>query len=424
MKHLIPAAFLMLFTSQCMIAQSSSHFVIDAQLRPRFEFRDGYKTLSIEGSAPALLVSQRSRVGFTYQSDRIRLKIVPQDVRIWGDEQIVNTTGVFGDHASLDLHEAYAEVRLFRSTWISVGRQELVYDNQALLSNRNWNQNGIASDAVLLKYHRPGWMLHLGGTWNTIKESAANNYCPSDRWKTLSFLWLNRNLNNILRISAMHVASGITETDSTNRLWFRHTSGINTNMKWRYMNFNGNLFYQYGRNQQGMKVSAWLADAEITQKFGILTPGIGFGYLTGNSLSPDSMRTDHLFNDLYRSKHKFFGFMDYFTNIPVQTAQGGLVDYYGFVDCKLSRNVNIRNIVHLFRLAQTNPNTPDQKVLGYENDLILSYRFADWGNLEAGYLFFLPTESQKVLQGISKDKFSQFAYLMLTLTPKLFTHQN
>jgi hypothetical protein len=75
-------------------------------------------------------------------------------------------------------------------------------------------------------------------------------------------------------------------------------------------------------------------------------------------------------------------------------------------------------------LAKTNSTTPADKNLGYENDLILKYRFNEWAALEGGYLFFLPTESLKTIQGVTDDKFSQFLYLQLTLTPKLFEQQS
>lgn len=128
-----------LFTSQMTMAQMS----IEAQLRPRFELRNGYKQLVPKEAVPTAIISQRTRFSFLYQTQQLKVKIVPQDVRIWGDEQLANTSGVFGDHASLDLHEAYAEIRLKPSLFMTIGRQELIYDNMSILSNRNWNQTGL-----------------------------------------------------------------------------------------------------------------------------------------------------------------------------------------------------------------------------------------------------------------------------------------
>ena len=72
----------------------------------------------------------------------------------------------------------------------------------------------------------------------------------------------------------------------------------------------------------------------------------------------------------------------------------------------------------------TIPGTPDDKTLGFENDLILKYRFSEWGNLESGYIFFNPTETLKEIQQTNSDNFNQFFYIQLTLTPNLFKQTN
>lgn len=108
---------------------------------------------------------------------------------------------------------------------------------------------------------------------------------------------------------------------------------------------------------------------------------------------------------------------------PSHTKQGGLADYYFYLDYKISKSLSIRNIGHYFQLAQANLTTPGDKNLGYENDLVLKYKFSDWGALESGYMFFLPTESLKTIQGVANEKYSQFFYLQLTLTPILFKQE-
>ena len=157
----------LIFISQAAIAQ----FSVDAQLRARGEVRDGYQKINPEDASPAVLVSQRTRLAFTYEMPRLKLKIVPQDVRLWGDQAKLSATGV-GDNPSLDLYEAYAELRISELLSISAGRQELIYDNGRMLGNRNWNQNGISYDALVLKYRRDGWKIDAGASWNTLSEAS------------------------------------------------------------------------------------------------------------------------------------------------------------------------------------------------------------------------------------------------------------
>jgi len=77
-------------------------------------------------------------------------------------------------------------------------------------------------------------------------------------------------------------------------------------------------------------------------------------------------------------------------------------------------------IGHFFSLAQTNAVTPDPKYLGFENDLVVKYNFSEWGVMESGYSFFLPTEVLKTIQNVQDNKFSQFFYLQLVITSNLF----
>ena len=173
-------------------SQDSIAIYMKPELRTRMEYRDGFQKLAPENSTGAFFISQRSRLGFGIETSKIKIKFTPQDVRVWGDEQYGNTAGITGNDASVDLFEAYSEIKLLNNHWISIGRQTLSYDNGWLMSNRNWNQNGIASDAVVLKLKYDNYSIHAGSSWNTSKVNAYNNYYITSRYKTLNYLWLNR----------------------------------------------------------------------------------------------------------------------------------------------------------------------------------------------------------------------------------------
>ena len=403
------------------ISTIQAQFSIDAQYRNRFEVRNGYQKLAADDSNPAVFVSQRTRITFTYKTEDLRLKFTPQDVRVWGDEELSTSTGVFGDDASLDLFEAFAEIRTGQSGWLSIGRQQLVYDNERILAARNWNQSGLAYDAVVFKGESKGWNFHLGSSWNSAEENTSDNFYDSDKIKSLSFLWVKRTLTEGWNLSLSHVASGVTKSDTVNTLHFRQTTGLYTTYKNGDWNIWGNLYYQFGKDRSGNDVSALLIDAEASYKPGKLTTAAGIGYLSGNSKTGTEQTTDHLFDILYGARHRVYGSIDYFRSFDSNTKQGGLIDYYIFLDYKFSGKTSLRNTSHYFQLARTNPITPDDKKLGYENDLLVKHQFYDWGALEGGYSFFLPTNSLKTIQGVEDNKFSQFFYLQLTITPSLFS---
>ncbi|MBN2773182.1 MAG: alginate export family protein [Prolixibacteraceae bacterium] len=397
-----------------------AQFTVDAQYRNRFEFRDGYKKLVTEGSTPAAFISQRTRFSIGYENDLLKLKFTPQDVRVWGDEQLSSSTGVFGDNASLDLFEAFIQLKTGKKVWLSVGRQQLVYDNQRILAARNWNQNGIAYDAVVFKWDPENWKIHIGSSWNSTGENSSDNFYDPKRIKSLNFLWAQHELSENWDFSVSHIVSGVTGSETENKLYFRQTAGLFTTCIQGDFTFSGNIYYQFGKNNSGQKVSATLADFETALKTGKLTSGLGLSYLSGNKITNTQMKRDHLFDVLYGARHRVYGGMDYFTSFNSQTREGGLADYYFFFDIKFSGKTSLRNTGHYFRLAQTNENTPDNKNLGYENDLVLKYKFSEWGALECGYLFFLPTAALETVQGVPNSKFSQFFYMQLTVTPVLF----
>lgn len=397
-----------------------AQFKVDAELRNRSEVRDGYAKLAADGATPAFQISQRTRISFGYETEKLKIKITPQDVRIWGDDTNFSLSGSNGNSASLDLFEGFADIKIGKENWLAVGRQQLSYDNQSILSNANWNQNGISSDAVQFKLKLQKWNLHLAGSWNTAQSLSANNYFSTDRYKSIDFAWLNRQFESGLKLSLVHVAAGRTESDTSNTIYFRQTTGLYSNYAKNNLTVWGDAYYQYGKSQAGKKVSAFLLDVEAGYKIKTASLGAGYSYISGNTETGSNLKTDKLYDPIYRSRHTFNGFMDYYSAYQKQTAGGGLSDLYLFAEINPSKKLSIRNNFHFFSLAEANPATPADKNLGTENDLCAKYKFSDWGLLEGGYFFYLPTESLKTIQGVKNGGFSQFLYLQLSITPSLF----
>ena len=68
-----------------MAAQSYAQLTISGELRPRAEYRNGYKTLTPNDVDAALFVSQRTRLNTKYITDDYTFFLSFQDVRVWGD---------------------------------------------------------------------------------------------------------------------------------------------------------------------------------------------------------------------------------------------------------------------------------------------------------------------------------------------------
>jgi hypothetical protein len=415
-KNKIALAFAgTVFYATCSMGQ----FSIDAQLRTRAELRDGYQKLAAEGSEPAAVIFQRSRIPVNYKADKLFIRVSPQYVNTWGGEEIVSGSGV-ASSSSLGIHESYAQIKAAEYLSVAVGRQELRYDNQRLLSARNWNNNGMSYDAAVLKIGSDSLRLHAGGVWNNIGEPTSGNLYPSRRIKNIGYLWGNIITEPGLTASLLHLSSAHTVSDTVSKLNTRHTSGLYFKYGSDILSFWGSSYLQYGKNAAGKEVIAGLLDAEASVTAGKLTTGAGYSYLSGNKGSAASRDKDNLFDILYGTRHGYAGGIDYFRSMGTDTKGGGLQNAYLFLSAKLTDKLNIKNTGHYFWLAQANDQTPSDKALGFENDLVIDYKFEKWGALQAGYSFFLPTESLEKVQNVPNSKFSQFAYLQLIISTNIF----
>ncbi len=406
------------------ITDVSAQLRLDAQIRPRLEYREGFQdalpiNMNTDGD---LWITQRTRLSFTYENSGLKIKLVPQDVRYWSEGQLTTNSGGTGKDVTINMYEAYAELQLNQLMQISLGRQELVYDNQSILSNSNWNQSGLTSDAMVIKLRNKSWKTHLGGIWNMFPERGSNVTYQEGKLKTMGFLWVNRIFKNGSNLSLTHLSTGSIKTDTSQTIYLRQTSGIYTDIKLRYFNAICNLYYQYGKNQNGYRVSAWLADADLSRRFGQLTPGIGISYFSGNSSAMQGSYTDKSFYTIFRSKHQYNGNMDLFTNMKKHTDFGGIIDPFIYLSFRFNQKMVLKNTLHYFSLANLNPYTQKSKPLGLENDLVFTWRFAEWGSLETGYLIFFPSDAYREHNKISHKKLSNFVNVMLSLTPNMFTH--
>ena len=156
---------------------------LTGQLRVRTELRDGYGTLETIGSKSAFLTSQRARLNFHYQSSRVIFHASVQDVRVWGaDASTINNA----DGARLMVHEAWGELVFSNKAdssfnnspvqyfGVRIGRQEISYDDQRLLGNLDWLQQGRRHDAIVFKLLNNGWQADLGAAFN--QNTDAFNY--------------------------------------------------------------------------------------------------------------------------------------------------------------------------------------------------------------------------------------------------------
>ena len=121
----------------------------------------------------------------------------------------------------------------------------------------------------------------------------------------------------------------------------------------------------------------------FTLNLGYVPAGVSWKpevYVAADVLSGDDNPGDDrwkVFDTLYGTNHKFYGFMDYFVNIPLNTYGGGLVDTWGRFKCTPLKKTPLMLDVHYFQ-SQQNVSLSDDTVskkFGTEVDFTLMHEY-------------------------------------------------
>jgi hypothetical protein len=140
---------------------------LDGQIRLRYEYFDpfSYTAAGVEQADDAVLM--RTRLGFLFNlHKKLSARIQIQDSRAWGEEGGGTATSPVGSVTTsidnIDLHEAYTDLKhLFEdqvgegTLTLRLGRQELSYGDQRLVSPLDWSNVARAWDAGRLMIALP-----------------------------------------------------------------------------------------------------------------------------------------------------------------------------------------------------------------------------------------------------------------------------
>ncbi len=410
--------FLYIIALLTITINSFGQLTIDGEIRPRFEYRDGYKTLPDSTNTMAAFVSQRSRINIAYTTDNLSTYISFQDYRVWGEDKLK------ADVAGIALSQAWADYSISKTFALKVGRQIIKYDNQRLMSAANWNQVGSSHDAVMLKYKKNDWNIDFSTAYNqTAQNTYGTDYSANIKnYKSLNVLWISKKIGNIT-LSNLNIADSYQKIGTTNTNYLRYTSGLIANLKKDNLNLTGRGFYQFGEDQKGTEIAAYYYNAEGTYKLSdALSVNAGVEYKSGNDYTDTTNTQNNAFDILYGSRHKFNGKIDYFS-IPSTSKNAGLADYYLGLSYKVNEKVSLKADWHYFMLGNNfvaNGETIDYN-LGNEIDLSATIKFSKVTSLMIGYSMMFATESMETIKGSGDSgEFCNYAFVMLTIKPKFF----
>jgi hypothetical protein len=421
--------------------EKNKTFTIGAEVRTRTEYRNGYRNIPADTSAPAFFTNQRTRLSFTYEvKNKFILHTSIQDVRVWGQNDPKSNS------ASLQLFEGYGEIFLHPKFSIKIGRQKFAVDDQRLFAENDWRVNANAHDAVNFRFNGDKLSSELLFAYNqTSSNNGVTNqpngepifgttYNPGvgiSTYKTLGVHYLKYKITDAFTLTTINSADGYQEAKSKEGVYQRFTNGgrLAYQKSRFYATYSG--YYQSGKDATGNLLDAFYHQAEI--KYTIpesFTVRLGAELFSGNNGKVTST-TNHNFLPLYGVAHRFNGNMDFFTNFPADVNNAGLFNPYLFFAKNAGKKLVFRSDFHLFysennfvntvKVGKTTTSTLTNKYLGYENDLGVIYKPQPYITIDLGFSYALVDPSMTIIKKRGNPNFTPtWAYISVSLKPQLF----
>jgi hypothetical protein len=359
------------------------------QLRSELDGRD-----FSHDTHPLTFTSLRTRLGAEKSFGNLNFFVQIQDSRVFGEEP-----STLSSISNVDLHQGYVVLTDIFNLPLSLqaGRFEMVYGTERFFGAVGWHYIGRSWDGARIRI-KSGLNLDLFALTKAESQRYIGNATPA----VYPYPAANVPSTSIYGFWASFNAGTGSQVDpflyyEINRVRFQgedpvlsmYTAGLN--YFYRRQNFSA-IFegaYQFGEsNNTG--IDAYLLSLQLMHTQSSFRIGAGADILSGNRPEDNRLRT---FDPAYGTNHKFYGFMDYFINIPVNTRSLGLHDFYltaGFTpsDSKFSGNIWVH-------VLTSNQKLVEEYMFGQEIDLTLTYSFVKGTNLTWGGSIFLPGDLMK-----------------------------
>ena len=366
-----------------------------AQVRPRFEYRDptpldsrSFTSMRVRASIEAAL------------PEGVGLFVQFQDVRLWGSES--STLGDF-DADNLDLHQGYLQLKAGEDDWFTgrAGRQRTRFGGERLVGWVGWTQQGRSFDGVRLVSEKDWGRVDLVGY--QVEESAAAGHDEDGTFLGVHSTF-KRVVGGTLDVYGLlnHVVGEEADTEQ-GTLGLRHVAAGD---RFRY---RAEASYQFG-TRAGRDVAAFMVGARVAASLGDkawLT--LWYDYLSGGA--PDDEKAK-VFDTLFATNHKFYGFADLFLNIPRQTDGRGLQDLALKAQYTPAPKFPLGLALHSFYVAESTG--LDSGHLGEELDLTATYRYSPNLAVVGGFSYVFQAQGLADIGRLEKDM--TWTYLMINVS--------
>ncbi len=305
--------------------------------------------------------------------------------------------------------------------------------------------NLVATPAGLIPIVNASGISSKTGTLSMANPPSTN--ALGQQYKALEFLYVAKTFGQT-KLTGLFVSDQFSKyrTDSVKTVAGTDTgyvygrrynqAGVNTRFttglllssaldKKKLTTLTAGIYYQGGKDKEGLSVAAFTSTVSLSCTKKKLTYTAGWDYVSGNDAFSSST-TNHRFDPLYGTPHKFWGLMDYFyagTGSPA----AGLSD--PFIKIKYaSSNKRFTSGLdyHYLSLAKTQKDISGKavkKYLGSEFDWVSSYALNKVTSIELGVSYLAASKSMEyaknITPGTSKLNAS-WVYLQINIKPEFF----
>ena len=359
---------------------SSQEWSIKSQIRSRYEAVDKDFLDSTGFNQVHFL---RSRVGISFKNENVRSFFQFQDMRVFGSE---TNTLTDGSADNLDLHQGYFKIADFFDfpVDLKVGRFESAYGPQRFIGSVGWHNIGRSFDGGVLTFKHKRFNIDFFN----YKEIESQTIDSDDDFNVQG-IYANMNLLDGHTTHAFIIQDG--ERLTYGGYAKGDFSGINYEVE----------FALQGGNDANDKFDGLMYALNAGYKLAGINFSAGIDFISGDDTSTTDMNES--FNTLYATNHKYYGYMDYFLNIPTHTAGYGLQDLH-FKFSGLSYNgFVLKGACHIFNADQSDD------LFGNEIDLTLVKKYSNNVKLVGGYSLFMPG---KLKSDVDDPMNASFLYFM------------
>lgn len=402
----------------------AQEFDANLQIRPRYEFRNGFKAPIPFGEIPAQFISGRTRLNLNFKQDNLVTKVSFQNIRVWGDVAPNTKSDVNG----IQLFEAWAQYNFDENWSTRLGRQVISYDNQRIFGGLDWAQQGQSHDAALVTYKNKKNKLDIAIAYNANGETDIATPYVVPTYKTMQYAWFHTELTKV-NMSLLFLNTGFEKKlaapipSPLPELKVDYMQTFGTYLDTKIKSWDANLWF-YGQTGKSNTVNVSAFDAAINCNYAVsdkFKAGLGYEFISGKS-QIDASTDIKSFNPIFGTNHGFNGFMDYFYSGNYKNTVG-LQDAFlkfGYTVAKWQFNFS----PHIFNAANTVLDINGKEMnnyLGTEVDFTMGYTVHKYVNITGGYSQMFGTDTMQRLKGGDINHTNNWAWVMININPQLFS---